>query len=105
MTKSRIDAGICGFQTAIEAQSDDGQNVNLTIQSGCPDIMAMAESLKSLDAYATVFGKLTDSPVYKLAAEHCSHAACPVPAGILKTIEVECSLALPKEVSIKITKE
>ncbi len=104
MTKTRIDAGICGFQTAIEAHSEDGQNVSLTIKSGCPDIMRMAESLKSVDAYTAVFGKMTESPVYKLAAEHCSHAACPVPMGILKTIEVECSLALPKDVSVKITK-
>ncbi|OQY31356.1 MAG: hypothetical protein B6241_14235 [Spirochaetaceae bacterium 4572_59] len=105
MTKTVIDAGICGFKTYVEAESDDGQNVSLEIKSGCPDIMAMSESLKKLDAYNVVFGPMTDSPVYKLAAKHCSHAACPVPMGIIKTIEVACSLALPKDATVHIEKD
>ena len=41
----------------------------------------------------------------RLAAEHLAHPACPVPSGILKAIEVESGLALPKDASIKPRKE
>jgi glycosyltransferase A (GT-A) superfamily protein (DUF2064 family) len=105
MVTTVVDAGICGFKTTITADSDDGQNVSMEIKSDCPDIQAMSESLKQVDAYGAVFGPMTDSPVYKLAAEHCSHAACPVPMGIIKTLEAACSLALPKNVSVTIKKE
>ncbi len=102
MTKTVIDAGICGFKTAVKAVSEDGQNVTLEIESDCPDIRRMSESLEQIDAYSAVFGKMTESPVYKLGAEYCSHAACPVPMGIIKTLEAACSLALPRDVSVSI---
>ncbi len=105
MTKSVINAGACGFKTTVKAESRDGQNVSLQIRSDCPDIQKIAESLQEVDAFSAVFGKMTDSPVYKLAVEHCSHAACPVPMGILKTIEAAASLALPKDVSVTIENE
>jgi len=41
----------------------------------------------------------------RLAAEHLVHPACPVPSGILKAIEVESGLALPKDASIKPKKD
>ena len=105
MIKTEIDAGICGFKTIIRAESDDSQHARLDIKSGCPDIQAMAEELKEVDAFTACFGPLCDSTVYKLASQHCSHAACPVPSGIIKTIEAACSLALPAEAGIKISKE
>lgn len=43
--------------------------------------------------------------VWELAAKHCPHAACPVPVGILKAVEVEAGLALPADVSIEIRQE
>ena len=105
MIKTEINAGVCGFTTSIKADSEDMQHATLTIESGCPDIMAMADELKEVDAFAACFGPLCDSSVYKLASQHCSHAACPVPSGVIKTIEAACSLALPADASIKISKE
>jgi hypothetical protein len=40
-----------------------------------------------------------------MGLKHCFHAACPVPVGIIKAIEVEAKLALPKDVLMKIAKE
>ncbi len=105
MIKSEIHAGVCGFKTIIRAESDDRQHARLDIKSGCADIQAMADELKEVDAYTACFGPLCDSVVYKLASRHCSHAACPVPSGVIKTIEAACSLALPADAEIKITKE
>jgi hypothetical protein len=40
-----------------------------------------------------------------MGTKYCSHAACPVPVGIIKAIEVEAHLALPADVTIKLSKE
>ena len=43
--------------------------------------------------------------IWQLAAKHRLHAACPVPVGILKAIEVEAGLALPADVSIALSRQ
>ena len=35
------------------------------------------------------------------ATENLNHGACPVPSAVLKCIEAECNLALPKGVSME----
>lgn len=41
---------------------------------------------------------------YQETMKYCTHAACPVPTGIIKAVEVESGLALPADVNIQITK-
>ena len=41
----------------------------------------------------------------RMAAQHCKHAACPVPSGIIKAIEVAAGLALPKDAHIEVAQE
>jgi len=105
MIASDICAGGCGLKTTILAESSDSQNVRLEFRSECPDIIALSGSLKEVDAYTACFGPMKDSPVYLLASKHCSHTGCPVPMGIIRTLEAACGLALPHEVSIQIRKE
>ena len=45
------------------------------------------------------------NPVYKSAAMHIRHVACPVPGGILKAIEVEFGVCLPKSVNMDFIRE
>lgn len=104
MVHVEVDAGICGFKTEANISSDDRQKVHVEIKSGCKDIMALAEELKEIDCFAEVFSKLGTSPLYLVAQKHCKHATCPVPMAILKGLEVECGLALPKDVHVAITK-
>ncbi|HPY51497.1 MAG: hypothetical protein KBI41_06790 [Kiritimatiellae bacterium] len=40
-----VDAGICGFQTRIHAESDDSQNVTFKIASGCEKARNFGEAL------------------------------------------------------------
>ena len=44
---------------------------------------------------------LADSPVYKSTLEHIKHPACPVLVAIVKAIEVEVRVALPRDVVIR----
>jgi hypothetical protein len=103
MKKVKINAGICGFTTVVTAESEDGQIVTLDIKSGCENVMAMAKELNEqdeLDAFSICLSKPFSGAVYE-AARLCRHNACPVPCAVVKCIEAECSLALPKNVSIE----
>ena len=99
-----VNPGVCGLSTTIRAESEDMQNAVVAIETDCQHIKALGSEIKEVDSFAECFGKLGSGEVYKAAAKHCKHAACPVPAAIIKGIEVACGLALPKDVEFKITK-
>jgi len=99
-----VNPGVCGLSTTIRAESEDMQNAVVAIETDCQHIKALGSELKEVDGFAECFGKLGSGEGYKAAAKHCKHAACPVPAAIIKGIEVACGLALPKDVEFKITK-
>ncbi len=102
MTKVTIHPGVCGLVTRVEARSEDQMEVKLRIDSACPSIGAMLKELgDTFDAYELCLVKPGEGPLYDYAASHLpGHASCPAIAGILKCVEVECRLALPKDASI-----
>lgn len=104
MITVQTDPGICGLPSTITSSSEDMQNVKIEIDSKCPDIMKIAEKIKEVNAMEEVFGKIGENAVYTAAKEHCKHAACPVPAAIMKAVEAAAGLALPKDVTIRIAK-
>ena len=106
MTKVTINPGVCGLITTVEAHSDDQMEVKVTVKSGCEAVRKMMEELgDTFDAFACCLGKPGTSVFYDYAKEHFpGHASCPTLAGILKCMEVECGLALPKEASITFEK-
>jgi hypothetical protein len=90
--------GVCGMKTTVRAESEDMQNVSISIESDCSQIKAMEKEIKDIDAFAECFAKIGDGQVYKAARKYCKHAACPVPSAILKSAEVACGLSLPRDV-------
>ncbi len=102
MKKVKIDPGVCGLLTAVEAESEDGMEVRIRVKSGCESIRKMMEELgDTFDAYEVCLVKPGDGPFYEYACAHFpGHAACPAIAGIIKCVEAECRLALPKDASI-----
>lgn len=105
MAKVVIDAGICGNVSEVKAELVEGFKVRLHIESTCASIKKMAGQLNEVDALQEFNAKSTDSAIRKAFVENSSHAACPVPAGIIKAVEVAAGLALPKDASIKVSKE
>ena len=98
MTKVRIDPGICGMIAVVTAESEDGMEVHVTVESPCKGVAGLSGEY---DAYELCFTKPGTNPLYEYAAEHFpSHGGCPVIAGITKCVEAECRLALKKDVSI-----
>ncbi len=103
MKKVEIDAGACGMKTTVQAESEDGMNVSVTVTSDCNSINKMMEDLgEDFDAFALCLSKPGANELYKYAAAHFpGHAACPALAGIVKCAEAACGLALPKDAAIK----
>ena len=104
MTKAEICSGICGFRTEVAAQKNGAGQVVLNIESDCEAIKRLAAELTEVDPFREFTYRGEGPQTFQLAAEHCSHAACPVPVGIIKAIEIEAGLALPADVSIKLSK-
>jgi hypothetical protein len=103
LSKAEIHSGICGFTTVVEATMN-GKVCNLAIKSDCKDIQKLAQDLKQVNPLQEIsFGRSIPRTI-QLSMQHCSHAACPVPVGIIKAVEVEAELALPVDVSIKLSK-
>ena len=105
MAQVIVNPGICGFITTIKVTADDEQQVAVSISTDCPGVKAMEAELQELDGYGEVLGQWGSSQLSQTAQKHCTHAACPVPAGIIKGVEVACGLALPKAVSMEISKD
>ncbi len=104
MAKANVDAGICGYKVTVEATSLNGKEVQVDLCSDCEMITAMNEDLAHLRWKGRghrVFLRMTESAVYESAARHIRHCACIVPAAVLKTIEVETGMALPKKATIE----
>jgi len=104
-----VDAGICGFQTRIHADSDDTQNVTFRIASGCEKARKFGEALMAkgpVDGYAEI-GAGADGVVLTTARETLRGccAACAAPVGVFKAMQVAAGVALPKDVVMKITAE
>lgn len=99
MTRVSINPGACGFVAVVEVKKQKDKDFSLAITSQCQMVQKMAEELKEL-TMMDAFKRLSDNPVYKKAAVYLRHAACPVPSGILKALEVEAGLNLPKDCSI-----
>jgi hypothetical protein len=100
MTKVIIDSGICGFSSTVTAEKGKDKKVVITIETPCEMVKKMAGEVCTLDMMSAFTNHL-NNPVYKAAAKHLKHLACPVPAGIIKALEVELGLCLPKESSIR----
>jgi hypothetical protein len=103
MAKAEIFAGVCGFTTTVTARRN-GHGCILDIQSECAAIQRLAQHLTEVDPFKEISFRRQLPQTYEAAHQYCSHAACPVPSGIIKAVEVESGLALPKDVSIKISK-
>ena len=103
MASAEIESGICGFCTTVKT-TGEGRTVRVEFETDCGYVEQLAEALTEVDPYKEISYRGEGPVTLKLAAEHLVHPACPVPSGIIKAIEVEAGLALPKDASIKPSK-
>lgn len=102
----KINAGICGFVTVVEAQSSDGQMVHLKIVSPCETIRKLNDSISEVDAFNEI-GQGFNGAIYQVVQKTiigcCS--GCVVPSGIYKVMQVAAQLALPALATIEFLKK
>ena len=107
--KVEIDAGVCGFQTVASATSLDDQNVSFDVHSDCEKIHNLAAALNDkglIDAYQEISPAQQGAVMQTAGAvlKGCC-AACAVPVGLFKAMQIAAGLALPKDISVRLTKE
>ena len=105
MATAEIDAGVCGHKALVTATRGEGYRVKVTIESDCPHVQKISDDLDEVDAVQQIGLRNGLPSALQAAYVRCAHAACPVPAGIVKAIEVAAGLALPADVSMRISKE
>jgi len=103
MAKAEILPGNCGFTTTVEA-SMDGDVCKITLVSDCKAIQKLALELTEVNPYQEISFRRNTPLILQLGAKYCTHSACPVPVGIIKAVEVEAGMALPMDVTIKLSK-
>lgn len=103
MTRAEVFSGVCGFTTTVEATMNGHQRVRLNIDSECKAIQRLAQELDEVDPFQEITFRDDGPLTLRLAAECSCHASCPVPAGIIKAVEVEAGLALPADATIRIS--
>ncbi len=103
MAQAEIMAGNCGFSTRVETTMD-GRVCKVHITSECAAIQRMAAELTEVEPFKEISFKRALPRTHEMGIKYCTHAACPVPVGIVKAIEIEAGLALPTDVVIKLSK-
>lgn len=96
-------AGNCGFNTQVET-SMDGEVCKIAIQSECKAIRRLGEALVEVNPYQEISSRRSTPQTLQAGAKYCTHAACPVPVAIIKAVEIEAGLALPTDVTIKLSR-
>mgnify|MGYP006279536353 FL=1 len=116
MTRVECDPGICGMPCTIEANKSDEPEkskpgkgkVKVNIICDCGRIGTMAGQLKEVDEREVdewdPIKPRGESKICQYAREFHLCAACPIPTAILKAVEAEAGLAIPKDSHIRFTK-
>ncbi len=104
MTKVLVHPGACGMPATVEVVKKDSKTYLLKISSDCEMVVKLGEEIPELTV-RDAFKRILDNPVYRKGAACLKHVACPLPSAILKALEVEAGLNLPRDVSITFVKE
>lgn len=104
MTRVVVNPGACGMESTIEIEKKDSRTYSVKVGSECEMVVKLGKEISEL-TMMDAFKRVVDNPVYRGAVKCLKHVACPVPAAILKALEVEAGLNVPKDVSITFVKE
>ena len=104
MTKVIVNSGACGFTVTVTTEKGNDKKIHIALDTACEMVQKMLADITTVDHRVTLTG-FRDNPVYLSAAKHLKHVACPVPSAILKAIETEAGLNVPKDAAIVFIKE
>ena len=101
MTEVEVFAGICGLKTTIRVEDLKKYKATCTLESACPNHKKVAKILETanINMMDELFRK-GKSQVLNACQGIVPHLSCPVPAAVLKTLEVGVGLALPADATV-----
>lgn len=101
-----VEPGVCGLTADVKAETVDGMQVKLAVETKCKAInKLLAELGDEVNPYEFL-GVGGGAPVLEtMRSSYPIHAACPTLAGICKCVEAEAHLALPRDASIRFVEE
>ena len=104
-TLMAVEPGVCGFPCTIRAKKSMDGKVRVSItDSHCEQVQKMSAFIEEL-TLKDLFLPLTKNPIHRWAEKARCHPSCIVPFAILKAVEVEMGMALPKTAGIEFTRE
>jgi len=104
MTTVIVNSGACGFKIIIKAKKGKEKKIDLSLDTACEMVQKMLTDIATVDHRVTLIG-FRDNPIYLSAAKNLKHVACPVPSAILKAIETETGMNVPKDARIEFVRE
>ena len=104
MTVLRVDPGVCAFEALVRVDKRAARILSVSVESACGMVQELGKALGEIGLFEAL-APIAKNRVHQSAATCLKHSACPVPAGILKAIEVEAGMALPREVRMVFVEE
>ena len=100
-TRVIVNPGVCGFRCTIHAGKTGKKRVAVTIlDSHCEQVQKMSQWSEEI-SMADLFKPFTRNPVLIWAKQARCHTTCLIPFAILKAVEVEMGMAIPKDAGIE----
>src|SRR5512143_2995488 len=104
MTTVVVNSGACGFTITRKAKKGKEKMIAISMDTDCEMVQKMLADIATVDHRVTLIG-FRDNPIYLSAAKHLKHVACPVPSAILKAIETETGMNVPKDARIEFVRQ
>ena len=100
-TTLAVEPGVCGFQCTIRAKKSKDGKVQVSISdSQCELVQKMSEFFEEL-TLKDLFLPMVKNPINRWAENARCHPSCIVPFAMLKAVEVEMGMALPRRAGIE----
>jgi hypothetical protein len=88
------------MKTSIQVTKLPDRTLKVAIDSECEMVRDLGMHVEAVRA-ESVLARWSESEIHRHASRCIKHAACPVPMAVLKAIEVEAGLAVPRDVTVR----
>ena len=100
MTVVEVNPGVCGMEARVRATALDNGNVSVAIETACDLVNGGLTGPLEIDPFSL---RRPGSAPPKVC-DNC-HAACILPVAVVKAVEVEAHLALPRDAGLRFVSE
>ena len=99
-TTCKVKPGDCQIECYISIRSKGKECVFIDITSTCERVTAFARELFNLEM-REIIAPVHKNHIWRTAGLKGCHPSCPVPLAVIKGVEIECEMAIPKTLTIE----